>query len=310
MASIEAMISAAAAAAEAQGQAERDRREAERRAFQQEQLEQLEAAWNAATSPAFREALEDVELEALGEHHNPANRVYFLLDGVRWQLSYYASGGQWTLNHPYVGERIDWLEGRKLESTLLLAMAAWRQLRAAQIERERAQAAAAEADEEKRRAGVAAMEARLAAEWAEHQACEGEIAELVAEARAELWRWPAGRELTVYRWKWMIGASRAGEPIFDTGWSLTDQADARGYVQLQYDRWGSPREIRLTPEVHRPTVERETWAAARSDFLRPVEIRIEGYVLHDGRWRRAPGAVTTHEIGRVPLPWIIEALER
>lgn len=115
------------------------------------------------------------------------------------------------------------------------------------------------------------------------------------EARERLWRWPAGREVTIYGWRWCIATGAGDEDAeFDAGWSLQDRLDRDGYVQLEATRDRGQRRrriLRLDPLAHKPIVERITFSSVE---MLPHELREVVYL--DGG--------DEEEVGRQPVEWL------
>lgn len=117
-------------------------------------------------------------------------------------------------------------------------------------------------------------------------------------ARERLWRWPLGREVTLYGWRWCIAAGTDNDDAeFDAGWSLQDRLDRDGYVRLETAisrGQRRPRTLRLDPLSHKPVVERIVFSSVE---MLPHELR-ETVYLDDGDSEYAP------EVGKRPVEWL------
>lgn len=139
-----------------------------------------------------------------------------LIDGQMWELRWW--GNDWRVQSPTGQDFV--ASAAQLRMRLLLAIAAEREARAALLQRETEREAARQA------------------------------------ALTALWRWPEGREVVLYHWRWCIGEGHLDEYEYDEGWGTQDHLDAEGYVRLA--RYGSPegRIIKLHMQWHKPIIER------------------------------------------------------
>lgn len=179
----------------------------------------------------------------------------FDVDGKTWKALEW--GHDWRILAPTGDEAIVSVE--KLRARLLIAIGRYREVAAEQARQE-----------------------------AEHEAA-------LNEARERLWRWPAGREVTIYGWRWCIAAGSGDEDAeFDAGWSLQDRLDRDGYVRLEIaiSRGQRRRRIlRLDPAAHKMVVERITFSSTE---MLPHELREIVYLDGDD----------SEEVGRQPVAWL------
>lgn len=159
---------------------------------------------------------------------------------------------------------------------------------AARIEREE-QRIQAERDRLLREQEEAAL---LAAADEIHAEIEALIAQRIAEEQAKLWQWKPGATITLYTVKYCTGTryveDEGSEFDYATGWTLTDELDANGYLKLIMPK---ERYLRLDPHTHMPIWERHTFSSfdelprdlrERSGFI------VEGITkrcFDDGKWR-------------------------
>lgn len=116
------------------------------------------------------------------------------------------------------------------------------------------------------------------------QACANELAVALSVARNDLWQWPEGVTMRLYKWRWQTGADSEGNCDYDEGYSLSYQLDEFGYVLLL----NGMRELRLIPEVHRPVVERLTLDSVEAlvnlshatSLYTTKRLKIDGMIYH------------------------------
>jgi hypothetical protein len=171
-----------------------------------------------------------------------------------------------------------------------------------------AQAAQCTREEEERQAQQAELERRKAKAQA-----EVEQAVAIAQSNGTLFRWPEGRTLTLYRWRWCVApAQGGGSAEYDEGWSSEDRLTAEGYVTLH--QWAATRRLRLLPEAHLPMVEAQTFASP--DDL-PVELRhtmtitvpvSEPYVVRHAVDEEVEVTSLDVEVGEEPVEWVKDLL--
>jgi hypothetical protein len=288
---LEAAIQEAVAAHHAEIDAHRaakadanQRREAERQQYQADQIDKLRAGLITELGLDLFDALTVAFQSGESDNHLPSATL--TIDGEAWRVRGRGTSG-WYVVAP-LGDHFQPAVG-DLRQHLLIEIACERQRRA------------------HRNAERAEQEHQQAEQQAEHARCLAQITEAVAAARRHLWQWPEGREVTIYRWSWQVGASDYGTPSFDHGWSASDRLDGQGYVTLH-----GPRHLRLLPDIHRPVVERHTFSAvAQLPYELHQSVSVE---LPDIEWRytdsgeqryyEQPGACLTESIGSTPVAWV------
>lgn len=192
--------------------------------------------------------------------------IVLTVDGERWQARPW--GRDWRLECPTDDRMILPSAGPDLRRAVLLAIGYYRPAMALQRER------------------------------------EAKIAALLDDARARLWTWPAGREITLYHWCWCRapGTDEANAE-FDGGWTDQSTPDADGFLvfpgETSHALPRAPRHLRLSPDSL-PTVERFTFSSIESLPHRLTDIATI-CTLSDDPQADEDGC---RSVGRVPVAWV------
>jgi hypothetical protein len=253
--------------------------------------------------------------------------AHFTYEGQPWAIQSSREGLWWRVQHGTgTGNlpRLDWCKTGPFRDRLLtflgLVRAYAAQERAEQARRAgehkavrtqqevylAAQATQCTREEEELQAQQAELERRKAK-------AEVERAVAIAQSNGTLFRWPAGRTLTLYRWRWCVAPAQGdGSAAYDEGWSSEDRLTAEGYVTLH--QWAATRRLRLLPEAHLPMVEAQTFAS--TDDL-PVELRhtmtitvpvSEPYVERHAADEEVEVTSLDVEVGEEPVEWVKDLL--
>ncbi|MFH7241767.1 MAG: hypothetical protein ACHWZW_02850 [Spirulina sp.] len=189
---------------------------------------------------------------------------------------------------------------------------------------------AAIAAEEDRYSRVRAMEQQRKLEIAQQEALEKEleaqetaILAVVDAAASAYTPWPCGHDepLTVYRWSWCCGAYEDGDGDaqfdYDEAWSLTDQPDDDGYIELFRNRChaqGAP--TRLIDHIHRPVVTRHQITSDPATWPPALTVYRDGQIvgvnaLDDGSyytWDGGGEPTTMIRSVRSLADWVLNAI--
>ena len=165
---------------------------------------------------------------------------------------------------------------------------------------------------------AAAAAALLAAQQA-HERCTARVAQ--AKAASVPWIWPAGRELTIYRWSWCTApASADGSAEHDGGYNLQNDLGPMGDIAVypqRYQKKGRVVVVRYaTPIAEQITV--RSIADLPDDLRVPRQIHLPG-IRHNYRCQDENGDPTLSDDeedavlqidlgGEWPITWVRDAL--
>lgn len=165
-----------------------------------------------------------------------------------------------------------------------------------------------------------AKAAQRAAAEAMHQRCLARVE--AAKAATVPWAWPAGRELTIYHWRWCVApASPESNAEHDQGYSLQGDLSAMGDIAIYPQRYRKEGRVVMVRYAV-PTAERLTSrrvADLPSDLRAPRTITVRG-VRYDYNQHDADGEALFCEDAESelkidlgdewPVAWVREALAR
>lgn len=265
---------------------------------------------------------------------------------VDWTLQKGPHGWRIAIGEPgyYARTRAEYVNGRHLQSKLLLEMGKYRkecelrdtqeQYRKQQQQREEERQKKAEVEYERQR------QERMAEAEAQHQRLTALLAKEQERAERGMWHWPEGTTIEIYKVQWQEGSHRdkdndEGEEEsrdstvsfdYESGWTATSSLDDRGRITLEAKRSSSyssrvraGRTIQLSFGVHRPIWEVHTLSSIK-DVPEVLTLSVEVSFPHVvERYNRdlersmlveVEGELEYEEepasrvIGHVPLPWI------
>lgn len=227
----------------------------------------------------------------------------------------------WSVRGSSMATHLDWsaIRQRELRHKLLSGIGFVREVVEAQrkkdeivrLQREEQQQQA-ERDRQLREQEEAEL---LAAADEVHAEIEALIAQRTAEEQAKLWQWKPGATITLYTVRYCTGTryveEEGSEFDYATGWTLTDELDANGYLKLIMPK---ERYLRLDPHTHMPIWERHTFSTF-DELPRDLRER-SGFVIEgitkrnfsDGKWRwvydRSESWGCTAAPDGLPVEWV------
>lgn len=261
-----------------QAQEKQDRQAQETRERNERALATLREQWEADVPADVRAQLAPVDFRLC----SPGRAVVaFTFDGETWTASPFQPRETdvrgWRFDAPD-GKYTQDAEAGKIAAPLITLLARRR--------RERQQ-------------NVAAAEAQAAA--------EARYVAALAAVSWERWQWPAGREITLFRFTWhMTPASEYGSGT-ESGWAVTDRPDRDGYLRFEPEHdiygHGAPREIRVATLSPAPMVERRKFTCV-ADL--PPELREPQLVTlePDEDFDQRSIGDHQHRVGVQPLAWV------
>lgn len=251
----------------------------------QEQQAVMEAREIAALTEHLRQDLGDALYDALGitvTYVKTYVQATAQIDGETWTIGYTRRPAFWCLVRPRIPV-VDCTR-EQLRSVLLRSIAWNRQQQAEQ------------------QAAQEQQEAERQARRADHDRCQAQLAAALDRACADLWTWPEGQILTLYRWTWHIG-----DGDFEDAWSVSDRLDAQGYAEFYAE--ATIQTLRMDMQAHQPVVERRTFRAIEElpgELRKHVRIDVPGiwWDYSEEQYRTHPEASMTHDVGTVPCAWV------
>jgi hypothetical protein len=296
-ATLQEQIRARRAAMEQAAQQEEARREQERQIEQQRKLIDFQARIDTLIPARYRTLFGPIVARV--EHHYI--HAAFTYEGVEYHLQPYGTAGIELYSVLFGGSNLR-LTPTDDAATLLLDYLATVHLDIVQRQQTHA---AREAQER------AAYETALA----EDTRLRGVIDASVAERKALLWQWPAGRELTLYHWRWATAPAMDEDTAeYDEAWATTDRLDRAGWFTTVHGR-------RFNLGMHRigAVVEAKTFTSVEQlprTLRRGVTITLPDI---DEEWNAhaehvllcaRPGAQYLASVGEEPVDTIKALLER
>jgi hypothetical protein len=272
--------------------AEQARRDAEKAAIEQEEIDILQQQIDEEISAEVQQA---VQLRTVYVAYGA--EAHLTIDGERWQID--RATNSWWIRPPRT-QNINVKTSGELQHALLVTIARERQQRQKELEREQ---------EEQR---------KLAEADATSAAIEAQIAAAQEQARRELWQWPEGRDITIYRWRWCTAAG-AGEygAEYSSGWSRQWRLDGEGLLRLEQETYADPRVVVLDMQAHKPVVELYTFGSVADlprELVERVDVRLEvGWSDHwadrKTRYMITPGYHTSFDVGIQPVAWVRQVVD-
>lgn len=341
---VDALVDQALALSRQQQQKEQQHQEQLTRKSNQQTIAVFQALLATEIEADLQAAL-SITFEVRKDSNSTAHaEAVFCYEGIDWSISQeYLSRSpenwRWSIrtkihNYSYQANHSAFNAApQTLRETLLLKMGEHRELihkkamEAAEHEREQ-QRAREKAKESEERETLERAE-RIAQADQEHASLVQQFRTLKQQAIEQLWCWPDGVRVAIYRLTYNIGVNREedGDPVVEqeSGWTSTDQLDAQGYIRLEpaASSWreAEPREIKLSYAIHMPVWERKSVSSVEElprELRRGITISFPGVVERRDRDLDAKPRLTTikdeaydcdespfsEHIAEVPLPWV------
>lgn len=136
----------------------------------------------------------------------------------------------------------------------------------------------------------------------------------LATAGQDAWRWPAGREIVLFRFTWHLSSTSEWGSSTERGWAVTDRHNRDGYLQFQaesdfYGGSGAAREVRVATLSPAPMVERRVFSRVEDlppELREPLLVTLEPDEDFD---RRSSHGDHQHRIGEQPVSWLRDLID-
>lgn len=334
-------------------QQEKKRKEIEQAREDEQAIAVLQALLTAEIKPDLLAAL-NIEYVVERDRHSRRAEAITHYAGIVWHISqnfahYSSASWRWHISatredngYNYCKSNLTHDADPQMLQTILLLHFGQRRTQLLKEEQEAAQRAEQQLRDEQEAREASERQAREHTEQVEQANQEDakwrtEMALLKEQAQINLWRWPDGVEIFIYRINYVTAAVSEDSDEdnlhieTESGWTSVDHLDTDGYIRLEAVRnhsWGTiceGREVKLDTPIHRPIWERYRVRAVRqlpnalreeiSVSIPHVVCRLDPTLDEISRLLRVEQydydeSAYTESVGYVPLSWVKALVEQ